>query len=58
MSITLQSFTALSRQSYHIFEPNHMTKIAITNVHLDLGAGRRGTDMGPSTIHVAQLISV
>ena len=33
-----------------------MTKIAITNVHLDLGAGRRGTDMGPSAIHVAQLI--
>ena len=31
-----------------------MTKIAITNVHLDLGAGRRGTDMGPSAIHVAQ----
>ena len=30
--------------------------IAITNVHLDLGAGRRGTDMGPSAIHVAQLI--
>ncbi len=33
-----------------------MTTIAITNVHLDLGAGRRGTDMGPSAIHVAQLI--
>lgn len=33
-----------------------MTSIAITNVHLDLGAGRRGTDMGPSAIHVAQLI--
>ena len=33
-----------------------MTNIAITNVHLDLGAGRRGTDMGPSAIHVAQLI--
>ena len=31
-------------------------KIAITNVHLDLGAGRRGTDMGPSAIHVAQLV--
>ena len=31
-------------------------KIAITNVHLDLGAGRRGTDMGPSAIHVAGLI--
>ena len=30
--------------------------IAITNVHLDLGAGRRGTDMGPSAIHVAQLV--
>lgn len=30
--------------------------IAITNVHLDLGAGRRGTDMGPSAIHVAGLI--
>jgi arginase len=31
-------------------------KIAITNVHLDLGAGRRGTDMGPSAIHVAGLV--
>ena len=33
-----------------------MSSIAITNVHLDLGAGRRGTDMGPSAIHVAKLI--
>ncbi len=31
-------------------------KISVTNVHLDLGAGRRGTDMGPSAIHVAGLI--
>ena len=31
-------------------------KVSITNVHLDLGAGRRGTDMGPSAIHVAGLI--
>ena len=31
-------------------------KVAIHNVHLDLGAGRRGTDMGPSAIHVAGLI--
>ena len=30
--------------------------IAITNVHLDLGAGRRGTDMGPSAMHVAGLV--
>lgn len=30
--------------------------ISITNVHLDLGAGRRGTDMGPSAIHVAGLV--
>ena len=30
--------------------------IAITNVHLDLGAGRRGTDMGPSAMHVAGLM--
>ncbi len=30
-------------------------KVAITNVHVDLGAGRRGTDMGPSAMHVAQL---
>lgn len=30
--------------------------IGITNVHLDLGAGRRGTDMGPSAIHVAGLV--
>ena len=31
-------------------------RIDITNVHLDLGAGRRGTDMGPSAIHVAGLV--
>lgn len=30
--------------------------IAVSNVHLDLGAGRRGTDMGPSAIHVAGLL--
>jgi arginase len=30
--------------------------ISITNVHLDLGAGRRGTDMGPSALHVAGLV--
>jgi arginase len=31
-------------------------QIALTNVHLDLGAGRRGTDMGPSAVHVAGLV--
>lgn len=31
-------------------------KIRITNVHLDLGAGRRGTDMGSSAMHVAGLV--
>jgi arginase len=31
-------------------------EISITNVHLDLGAGRRGTDMGPSAMHVAGLV--
>jgi len=31
-------------------------KIAVNNVHLDLGAGRRGTDMGPSAMHVAGLV--
>ncbi|MEZ4237866.1 MAG: arginase [Myxococcota bacterium] len=31
-------------------------QISITNVHLDLGAGRRGTDMGPSAMHVAGLV--
>jgi len=31
-------------------------KISITDVHLDLGAGRRGTDMGPSAMHVAGLV--
>jgi arginase len=31
-------------------------RISVTNVHLDLGAGRRGTDMGPSAIHVAGLV--
>ena len=30
--------------------------IAITNVQLDLGCGRRGTDMGPSAMHVAGLV--
>jgi arginase len=30
--------------------------IAVLNVHLDLGAGRRGTDMGPSALHVAGLM--
>lgn len=29
--------------------------IDIINVHLDLGAGRRGTDMGPGAMHVAGL---
>lgn len=32
-----------------------MYNIAIGNVHLDLGAGRRGVDMGPSAIHLAGL---
>jgi arginase len=31
-------------------------RVSITNVHLDLGAGRRGTDMGPSAMHVAGLV--
>jgi arginase len=31
-------------------------EVALTNVHLDLGAGRRGTDMGPSALHVAGLV--
>lgn len=30
-------------------------RIAVANVHMDLGAGRRGVDMGPSAIHVAGL---
>lgn len=33
-----------------------MRPIAIGNVHLDLGAGRRGVDMGPSAIHLAGLV--
>ncbi len=32
-----------------------MWKVSIGNVHLDLGAGRRGVDMGPSAIHLAGL---
>lgn len=32
-------------------------RIAVGNVHLDLGAGRRGVDMGPSAIHLAGLKS-
>lgn len=31
-------------------------RISVTNVHLDLGAGRRGTDMGSSALHVAGLV--
>ena len=31
-------------------------RLSITNVHLDLGAGKRGTDMGPSAIHLAGLV--
>ena len=31
-------------------------ELSLTNVHLDLGAGRRGTVMGPSAIHVAGLV--
>lgn len=31
-------------------------KLSVTNVHLDLGAGKRGTDMGPSAIHLAGLV--
>lgn len=30
--------------------------VSILDVHLDLGAGRRGTDMGPSAMHVAGLV--
>ncbi len=32
-----------------------MLKVCIGNMHLDLGAGRRGVDMGPSAIHLAGL---
>ncbi|MEL6348488.1 MAG: arginase [Myxococcota bacterium] len=32
-----------------------MKPLTIANVHLDLGAGRRGVDMGPSAIHLADL---
>lgn len=32
-------------------------RICVNNVQLDLGAGRRGTDMGPSAMYVAGLIS-
>jgi len=32
-----------------------MHDISIGNLHLDLGAGRRGVDMGPSAIHLAGL---
>ena len=31
-------------------------QVTIGNVHLDLGAGRRGVDMGPSAIHLAGLV--
>ena len=32
-----------------------MRLVSIGNVHMDLGAGRRGVDMGPSAIHLAGL---
>lgn len=32
-----------------------MSEIIVANVHMDLGAGRRGVDMGPSAIHLAGL---
>ena len=32
-----------------------MGNISIANVHLDLGAGRRGVDMGPSAVRYAGL---
>lgn len=32
-----------------------MPSIVIGNLHMDLGAGRRGVDMGPSAIHLAGL---
>lgn len=31
-------------------------QVTIGNVHVDLGAGRRGVDMGPSAIHLAGLV--
>lgn len=34
-----------------------MSDLLIGNVHLDLGAGRRGVDMGPSAIHLAGLVA-
>lgn len=35
--------------------PRHL-RVAVGNVHVDLGAGRRGVDMGPSAIHLAGLV--
>ncbi|MCC6621107.1 MAG: arginase [Deltaproteobacteria bacterium] len=35
--------------------PHIARTLAIGNVHIDLGAGRRGVDMGPSAIHLAGL---
>ncbi|MER3460982.1 MAG: arginase, partial [candidate division GAL15 bacterium] len=32
-----------------------MRHVALVGVPLDLGAGRRGTDMGPSALRYAQL---
>lgn len=34
----------------------HEQTAAIISVHMDLGAGRRGVDMGPSAIRVARLV--
>jgi arginase len=33
-----------------------LMNVTIGNVHVDLGAGRRGVDMGPSAIHLAGLV--
>lgn len=48
--------------NFPLFQPSLQSptvspkQIQITNVHLDLGAGRRGTDMGSSAMHVAGVV--
>src|SRR3954469_18442708 len=39
----------------HTLPPKHCKKIRVIGVPLDLGASRRGVDMGPSAVRVAGL---
>ena len=57
-----QRYIATSRQGYlgnrpstRTLDPRLMSRIRLIGVPLDLGASRRGVDMGPSALRIAQL---